>query len=501
MNRCVVLVGRMLVVVAIVMSFAVARPGAAEGLNSLTFSFAICPESEDICTPYGNTDARIMDLATGIEQWATNDAQGLVTFSGLADGQFAFSVPSVQQKSISITCGDDATGMIVGSQMGDNGPQVGLAGGQSITCSGVMIPFGPSDVHEAPVDAGVDVPETGFVESFIYECPAGAEGQDLNTLCDSPSQSYTAFLTSGTVTNQSTVEQETGSNGAASFEVTPGDVSLWPGTDSATQTIVSVSCTAFVGGNDGPPVGSDFTPDLGGSGYEVSVAPGQTVDCFFSVVIEAEPVVVPIDSAVLSVYTSECPVGYTGSDYASDCGNPADASIYTAYVHSGGVPNLVTLESALNAYGYTSFDGLAADHYSVMVGSESATVGAVSCEFFDASGSGEGTSIEPNLGGSGYELDLVEGGSADCFFAMIPTGAATPSDAPSASDRPAASATARPSAPASSSTATTISLPNTGTGAASGSVQGTTVFALIGLLLGSVSLLLVALGLRRPTTR
>lgn len=369
MNRCVVLVGRMLVVVAIIMSFAVTRPGAAEGLNSLTFSFSICPEWEDTCQPYGNTDARIMELATGIEQWAINDAQGLVTFSGLADGQYAFSVPSVQQKSISITCGDDATGMIVGSQMGDNGPQVGLAGGQSITCSGVMIPFGPSDVDEGPTE--------------------------------------------------------------------------------------------------------DHS-----------------------------------DSAILSVYTSECPVGYTGSDYAADCGNPADASIYTAYIGYGTVPNSTTLTSALNQYGYATFGGLPADHYSVMVGSESATVGAVSCDIFDASGSGEGTSIAPNLGGRGYELDLVEGGSADCSFAMIPTGDDTPSAAPSASDepatsdKPAASATARPSAQASTAAGTTVTLPNTGTGSAAGSVDGTTIFAVLGLALGSVLLLLlVALGVRRSSVR
>lgn len=501
MNRCVVLVGRMWVVVAIVMSFVVARPGAAEGLNSLTFSFEICPEWEDTCQAYGNTDARIMEIATGAEQVTTNDTLGWASFGGLVDGDYGFSTPSVVQKSVSFNCADES-GAIVPSWLGDDGPTVSLAGGQNVACAGIMVPFGPADAAEAPVDAGVDVPETGFVESFIYECPAGAEGQPLNTVCDSPSQTYTAYLTSGTVPNQSTVEQATGSNGAAYFEVTPGNFSLWPGTDSATQTIVSASCTAFVGGDHGPPVGSDFVPDLGGSGYELSVAPGQTVDCTFYVVIEDEPVEIPADSAILSVYTSECPVGYTGSDYASDCGNPADASIYTAYVGYGTVPNLVTLESALNAYGYTAFDDLAADRYSVMVGSGSATVGAVSCKIFDASASGEGTTIEPNLGGSGYELDLAESGSADCFFAMIPTDdAPLANDEPSTSDKPTARATARPSARASAGTAATISLPNTGTGAAVSSVDATTTFALLGLVLGSALLLLVALGIRRSFAR
>jgi len=72
------------------------------------------------------------------------------------------------------------------------------------------------------------------------------------------------------------------------------------------------------------------------------------------VVLEDLPTVDQSDFAILSVYTSECPVGYTGSDYASDCGNPIDASIYTALVNYGTVPNSTTLESALNEYGYIS---------------------------------------------------------------------------------------------------------------------------------------------------
>lgn len=84
-------------------------------------------------------------------------------------------------------------------------------------------------------DVAVGIPEIGFVNSFIYECPAGAEGQQLNLICDSPSQTCTAYLTSGTVPNQSTLEQTTGSNGAASFDVTPGNLSLWPGIDTETR--------------------------------------------------------------------------------------------------------------------------------------------------------------------------------------------------------------------------------------------------------------------------
>ena len=61
----------------------------------------------------------------------------------------------------------------------------------------------------------------------------------------------------------------------------------------------------------------------------------------------------------------------------------------------------IPYESALNTHGYTLFDGLAADRYPVMVGSEAVTLGAVSCRLCGASGSGVGVDIEPNLGAGG----------------------------------------------------------------------------------------------------
>ncbi len=114
---------------------------------------------------------------------------------------------------------------------------------------------------------------------------------------------------------------------------------------------------------------------------------------------------------------------------------------------------------------------------------------------------------ETRSSGIGYELDLVEGGAADCHFAMIPAGDDTPSDAPSASykpatsDKPGASATATPSAQASAASGTAVSLPNTGAGVSSDGGDATTTFALIALVFGSALLLLIALGIRQTSVR
>lgn len=361
MGRTVVIGARLVGIMVLVLSFVVARPGSAEGLNTLTFQFNICPAGGDSCQPYGATDARIMNLASGVEQWTVNDAQGWATFAGLPDGDYTFSAPAVTQQDISITCGDDVTGLIIGSQVAENGPQVALAGGQSVTCSGVMVPQSapqPLETPTAPVTDAADE-NIGFISSYVSECPAGSTDMvDLND-CTTPSRPFTAYLASGTVPNVTTVEQPANQAGAAFFNVTPGpDFQLWPGVDTATETILHVSCISYLGEVDanGSPIGTDFVPSLGGAGYGLEVADGEAIDCFFSYAQDVAGGVDPSTSPAASgsVATSPAASGSAaGSPAASHAPTAADEPAASTAAAPVALPNTGT-----GAAERSSFDAL-----------------------------------------------------------------------------------------------------------------------------------------------
>jgi hypothetical protein len=628
MNRLMVMVGQSMVVLALVLSlFGMGRPAAAEGLNTLSFTFSVCPKQSDTCTPYGNTDARIMELATGIEQWTVNDAAGWATFAGLADGEFAFSTPAVKQESITFEC-VDANGTIVPSWIGEDGPTVTLSGSEAVTCTGMMVPQGGAPSDTAPADVAANsltfrslicpewadiceayantdarfLPVATGVEQYVtndangwasfggladgeyaFSTPAVAQKSVTFECVDANAAIVPSWMTDNGPTvslfggidvtcttwmvpdSAGPLVDVTGDNSLAfGFQVCPEWTSVcepyantdlrimeiatgteqyiigdWQGwgtfggladgdyafsAPAVTQKSINFSCTD----ENHTPIASW----MGENGPTVSLANGVHALCMGTMVPfgpEDQPTQDDIDSLPVSVeiVVAECPAGYIGSDFATDCGNPADASLYSGHLAYGTIPNsFVSLAADFNDYGHAGFYDLLPDHYSAMVSSASAGIAAVTCDIYEGVNDEDAVEIAPALGGSGYEFDAPVDGAVYCSFYMVPV-AQVPSETPVASETPAASTTpvasetpavsttpvanqqasgkpvtsdkpAASNAPASDST-TLVSLPNTGAGDTSTDAALGGWIALV--LLAASGALVAGVAARRVATR
>jgi hypothetical protein len=410
---------------AVVAGIVPAAAGSAGG-NALTFRFDTCKPGGVDCTPYANTDARIMDLSTGVETYVVNDANGWVTFGHLEDGSYAFSTPAVQQESITTSC-TDAYGVPVASWMGENGPTVTLSNYASVTCVGQMIPKGSGGAPDGPTNSLT-------FRSII--CPEGAD------ICTPYSPADARFMPLATGV------ETFGAAGAEGWSEYPGlaDGEYAFSNPSVAQKSSSVLCTDATDatvpsweGWAGPTVALAGGIDVTCTITLVPFGPGAPTDTSGSVEPSASASATP-DSLPVSVSITilECPAGYAGSDYSADCGNPVDASRYTGKLAWGTIPNnFHVLDAAFNDYGHAAFDGLEPDTYSVHAASTSATLVSVACEVF-AGINDEGTRISPSLGSAGYEVTVGVDGAANCYFSMIPTGTSTvPEEETPADDVPA----------------------------------------------------------------
>ncbi len=398
--------------------------GVAGG-NALTFKFDVCKPGGIDCVPYANTDARIKDLTTGIETYATNDANGWISFGHLEDGSYAFSTPAVLQQSITTTC-TDAYGAPVASWMGADGPTVALSDYVSVTCVGQMIP--------ATSSSGASDGPTSSLTFRSIVCP---EGSDICTPY-SPAESRFMPLATGTEVFDTTDAE----GWSAYWGLADGEYAF--SNPAVVQKSVTVLCTDA----------ADATVPswIGWAGPTVALSGAMDVTCTITLVPfdagaptgtsgegDAEPSASAADSlpVTVSITILECPAGYTGSDYSMDCGNPVDASRYTGQIAWGTIPNdFHVTEAVFNDYGHAAFYDLVPETYSFHAESTSATVAHVACEVI-AGVNDEGTWVSPPLGSAGYEVAVGVDGGANCYFSMIPDAAGTvPADDAAAEDAP-----------------------------------------------------------------